>query len=157
MTFGTVTNLEDSATVRFERRLATPVETVWRAITDEQILASWLAPTQLDLQVGGAVHIDFGEDQVVLGVVTICEPPHTLEYTWTFTGEPDSTLRISLAPIATGTKLVLEHRLLPADQAPGYGAGWHAHLDMLGATVEGTEGVDWEERFNSVLGSYAGA
>jgi uncharacterized protein YndB with AHSA1/START domain len=156
MTYGTVTNFEDSATVRFERRLATPVETVWHAITDEQSLAAWLAPTQLDGRVGGAVHVDFGDGQVQ-GIVTVFEPPHTLEYTWTFTGEPDSTLRISLTPTSSGTELVLEHRLLPSDQAPGYGAGWHAHLDMLGSTVEGTAAVDWDERFNAVLGSYAGA
>ena len=157
MTYGTVTNFADSATVRFERHLAAPIDSVWRAITDDSYLADWLAPARIEPLLGGTVYIDFGDDQEVHGVVNVFEPPHTLEYTWTFTGEPDSTLRFDLSSVDGGTLLVLEHRLLPSDQAPGYGAGWHAHLDMLSARVEATEPIDWAERFNEVLGKYAGA
>lgn len=157
MTFGTITNVDGSAAVRFERHIAAPIETVWRSVSDDQQISAWLAPTRLEPQVGGHVYINFGEDQEVSGVVTVFEPPSTLEYTWTFAGEPDSTLRIELAETDRGTLLTLEHRLLPDDQAAGYGAGWHAHLDVFTATVLGTEPVDWTTRFNDVLGSYTAA
>jgi uncharacterized protein YndB with AHSA1/START domain len=157
MTYGTVSHFEDSATVRFERHIKARLETVWRAITDEDDLGAWLAPTTLDPIVGGTVQIDFGDDQRVQGGVTLIEPPHRLEYTWTFTGEPDSILLFELEEAEDGTRLILEHRMLPSEQASGYGAGWHAHLDMLAARLEGRQPVAWDERFNAVLGEYAGA
>ena len=157
MTYGTVSNFEDSATVRFERTIATPIAAVWKALTSEEDLAIWLAPCRFEAVPGGTVRIDFGEDQQVAGVVTISDPPHRLEYTWTFTGEPDSILLFELEDTGDATKLVLEHRMVPPEQAPGYGAGWHAHLDSLDACVTGQPPIDWDERFNAVLGAYAGA
>ena len=158
MTYGTVSHFEDSATVRFDRTITAPIDLVWEALTNEDILTEWLASCRFNATLGGEVHIDFGEGQTVDGHITIIEPPHRLEYTWTFTGEPDSILLFELEGTdAGGTRLVLEHRTLPADQAPGYGAGWHAHLDMLGARLEGDSPIDWDQRFNAVLGEYAGA
>ena len=157
MSYGTVSHFENSATVRFEREIAAPINAVWEALTNTEELAGWLAPCTFDARSGGAVHFDFGDDQVVDGQVTIFDPPHRLEYTWTFTDEPDSILLFELEAVGSATRLVLEHRMLPSEQATGYGAGWHAYLDRLAARVEGTEPVDWDERFSEVLGSYAGA
>ena len=157
MTFGTVTNFEESATVRFERLIDQSPETVWEALVKPELLAEWLAPATFDGFAGGSVALDFDEDQKVTGTVLVWEPPSVLEYSWTFTGESDSMLRFELTAVESGTRLVLEHRLLPPDQAVGYGAGWHAHLDILEATVMGSEPADWDERFNAVLGNYAGA
>lgn len=157
MEFGTVTNFDDSATVRFERVIAAPQDSVWQGLTDEGLLAEWLAPTTIEPIVAGRVAIEFGDEQKVEGSVFEIDPPRALEYSWTFTGENDSTLRFELASDADGTTLVLEHRLLPPDQAVGYGAGWHAHLDALQAMLEGADPIDWDARFNEVLGTYAGA
>jgi uncharacterized protein YndB with AHSA1/START domain len=157
MTYGTVTNFDESATVRFERILDATIDAVWKALTDPKDIAVWLAPARLDRHTGGAVDIDFGDNGKVAGAITEIESPHTLEYTWTFTGEPDSVLRFELTTDGAKTRLVLEHRLLPPDQAVGYGAGWHAHLDMLESHITNGESVDWDERFNGVLGTYAGA
>ena len=156
MSHGTVSHFDEGATVRFEREIEAAIDTVWKAITNEEEIARWLAPCSFSAEVGGMVRIDFGEDEVT-GRVTICEPPHRLEYTWTFTGEPDSTLLFELQAQDGGTRLILEHRMLPAEQAVGYGAGWHAHLDMLAAEIQGSEPVDWDTRFNEVLASYVGA
>jgi hypothetical protein len=35
------------------------------------------------------------------------------------------------------TRLTLVHSLLTADMAPGYGAGWHAHLEQLAGHLAG--------------------
>lgn len=44
--------------------------------------------------------------------------------------------------------------MLPDDQATGYGAGWHAHLDQLEALIAGNEPIDWDARFGEVLADY---
>ena len=91
------------------------------------------------------------------GEVIESTPDTLLEYTWTFTGERDSVLRLELADDVAGTRVILEHRLLPSEQAAGYGAGWHAHLDSLQALIEGTDMPNWDDRFGEVIGHYAGA
>ena len=157
MTYGTVTNFDDHATVRFERSIGATIDRLWHAISSGDELSRWLAAASLAGEVGGRVRIDFDEDQVVVGKITRYEPPHVLECTWGFTGEHDSVLRFELAEKGNATRFVLEHRLLPPDQAVGYGAGWHAYLDRLTAQVTGADPVDWEARFSEVLGTYAGA
>ena len=157
MTLGTVTHFDDHATVRFERHLGCDVDTLWSALTDVEQLAGWLAPATMHPVPGGSLAFDFGADQKVEGTISVLEAPTTLEYTWTFTGEPDSVLRFELTSAETGTDLVLEHRLLPNEQAVGYGAGWHAHLDMLAAQIAGEPAIDWDERFGEVYPIYAGA
>jgi uncharacterized protein YndB with AHSA1/START domain len=157
MTLGTVTNFDASATVRFERIIDAAIGRVWRALTDAEDLGNWLAPTEMELRRGGRVAIDFGEGGRVTGEVIVADAPNTLEYTWDFTGEGRSVVRFELTMEGARTRLVLEHRLLPPDQAVGYGAGWHAHLDVLTAHVTGGTPVDWDERFAEVLGSYTGA
>jgi uncharacterized protein YndB with AHSA1/START domain len=157
MTYGTVTNFDDHATVRFDRKINASIGKVWSALTTDAELATWLAPTSMPDSVGGQVRIDFGPDQEVAGEVLTIEPNAALEFTWTFTGEPDSVLRFELAGVGESTQLILEHRLLPADQAVGYGAGWHAYLDRLAAQVSDGVPPDWETRFDEVLGAYVGA
>ena len=157
MTFGTVTNFDGHATVRFGRHVSASPATLWASLTDEAALSVWLAPGIIEPHFGGTVRFDFGEDQQVAGEVLEHDPLRVIEYTWTFTGEPDSVLRFELEETTEGVNLVLEHRLLPPDQAVGYGAGWHAHLDMLEAHVTESDPVDWDKRFGEVLGHYAGA
>ena len=157
MTLGTVSHFDEGATVRFVREIDAAIERVWKALTTAEDLGAWLAATRLEPEVGGSVEINFGDDGKVEGEVRVFDPPNTLEYTWTFTGEPDSVLRFELAASGSGTTLVLEHRLLPADQASGYGAGWHAHLDSLDALLAGEPPIDWDARFNDLIGKYVGA
>lgn len=141
--------------MRFERRYAVPIEQVWEALTSPERLARWLAPTRVVPGVGGRVEHDFGDDGVCGGAVLRWEPPHLLEYEWHFPGEGESVLRFTLtAEGPQATTLVLDHRRLDADQGAGYGAGWHAYLDVLAAEVVGAALPDWDERFGAVLPRY---
>ena len=151
---GTVETEAATASVRFERSFDSPIEAVWRAITTPDELGKWLAPAAVDLEVGGSINVDFGEGGTAGGEILVLDPPHVLEYMWRFTGEPDSILRIELAATATGTSLLLVHRLLPAGQSVGYGAGWHAHLDQLADILNGSAARDWDERFMELLPEY---
>lgn len=151
---GTVTWQGDQATVQFERWIDAVIDDVWEAISTADGLAAWLAPAKVDLREGGSVDLDFQEDGLAGGTILHLVPGSVLEYEWGFPGEPDSVLRIELAPADGGTTLKLNHRLLPADQAVGYGAGWHAHLDQLAEVVTDQPISDWNERFSELLPLY---
>jgi len=82
------------------------------------------------------------------------EPPHLLEVEWRYEGEDQSVLRIELEPRGARTLVVLDHRLVQAAQAAGYGAGWHAYLDALRDDLAGREAGAWDERFQDRLEDY---
>jgi uncharacterized protein YndB with AHSA1/START domain len=145
--------------VRFERVLAGGPEEVWSALTEPARLRRWLAEAELDLREGGAVSFRFGDtpDQHVTGRVLAVDEPRLLEYEWTWPGQTESVVRWELsADGAGGTRVVLDHRRLPADAATGYGAGWHAYLDLLEAHLGGEESADWGELVAARLDAYQG-
>lgn len=148
MSEGTIEADGDRRRLRFERRLDASIDDVWAALTEPERLARWLAPASFG---GGCVRIDFGGD-VVTGSVLASEPPHLLEYEWRFPGETESIVRIELLADEEATLLVLEHRRLGVDQAAGYAAGWHAHLDRLADAAS-----SWDERFQQWLPHYRAA
>lgn len=152
---GTVTADGDSRTVRFERRFPVPPAAVWSALTDPTRLARWLTGATFEHRVGGAVAFDFGEGGVCTGTVTAWDPPEVLEYGWDFPDEAHSVVRWELAADGDGTVLTLVHRLLPPAASTGYGAGWHAHLDGLGAELDGGgRAVDWDARYLELRPAY---
>jgi uncharacterized protein YndB with AHSA1/START domain len=143
--------------VRFERRYdAAPAE-VWSALTEPERLGRWLAAAELDLRVGGDYVLRFSdedESQVTRGKVLALEPERLLELSWLYPGENDTVVRFELRPDGDGTILVLDHRGLPVQAAPGYGGGWHAHLDSLEAQL-GTGGEpDWWGRYKELAPLY---
>lgn len=154
--FGQLTSYENAPMVRFERVIDAAIDAVWAMLSTEDGLERWLAPASVELRVGGAMNIDFGEGEVVGGEIIDLIPGALLEYHWRFTGEPDSIIRFELEPRENGqTTLKLEHRLLPPDQAVGYGAGWHAHIDALAHQLSPSPaGFDWDARFGELLPVY---
>lgn len=151
---GTTSWQGDRATVHFERWIDAVIDDVWEAVTTPQGLESWLSPAKVDLRVGGVIDLDFGETGLAGGEILQLAPGATIEFEWAFPGEPDSVLRIELAAEDGGTRITLNHRLLPGDQVIGYGAGWHAHLDQLNEMLTGQEVGDWEYRFRELLPLY---
>ncbi|GAA4306162.1 SRPBCC family protein [Klenkia terrae] len=152
---GTFSAIADGRrTVTFVRVLPASPERVWAALTESADLAVWLAPATIEPRVGGAVRIEFdGEDSLTTGTVLTWDPPRTLEHGWHYPGEDRSVVRYDLVAVEGGTELTLVHRLLRTDQAPGYGAGWHADLDALAARLAGV-GHDWDAAFGELLPRY---
>jgi uncharacterized protein YndB with AHSA1/START domain len=137
--FGTV----GAAEIVFERRLDAPPERVWRALTDPEELAGWLAPTEIDLRVGGQILISFGDAQE-RGTIQELREPEVLAYTWN-ESKTDSLVRFELIPDGRGTHLTLTHTFEGDVDLPSYGGGWHHHLEVLAGQVSGTP-ITWDSK-----------
>jgi len=138
-----------------ERSYPAPLERVWQALVDPKQVEQWLGTVDLDLRKGGHYSIDFdGEDQCGGSILT-WDPPHTLEYEWS-EGTSPSVVRFDLTETSAGMQLRLTHSRQTARSASGTGAGWHAHLDLFEAALEGRE-AKWETAYAAARPLYEGS
>jgi uncharacterized protein YndB with AHSA1/START domain len=154
--FGTIVERDlQHATIKFERSLEADIAKTWRWLTEPDRLERWMAPTQIDVRVGGTVEHRFDEtdDGLARGRILRVDVPHLLEYEWRFPGEPDSAVCFELRAEGDRTVITLTHRMLGVGHAAGYGAGWHAHLDVLEAAMVGGA-LSWDECFGEIIGDY---
>jgi uncharacterized protein YndB with AHSA1/START domain len=146
--FGTI----GVAEVVFERRFEAARERIWRALTDAAELATWLAPAEIDMRVGGLVVLKF-DDGEERGTITELREPELLAYTWN-EGKTDSLVRFELEPDNGGTRLTLRHTFDGVVDLPSYGGGWHHHLELLSAQVAGRP-IGWDSiRFRELKSEY---
>jgi uncharacterized protein YndB with AHSA1/START domain len=133
----------DDRTLRFERRLRHPPETVWRAISDPDELAHWF-PSQVrgEIRAGGELsfhfeHMPLDAPSTMTGRVTEFDPPRRFAFYW---GEDH--LRFELEPGGDGgdTCLLRFTVVLEAeDKAARDAAGWHQCLDGLERQLGGAD------------------
>jgi uncharacterized protein YndB with AHSA1/START domain len=129
---GVVTVTADELSIVFRRHYRAPIERVWAALTVPERLADWFGVAEIDLRVGGAVRMRWGEFPI-----TVCDPPQSLAWGWELGGR-DTLVRFDLAAEAGGCSLTLTHSGLdPHGQGGGVRAGWHAHLEALPDALEG--------------------
>lgn len=146
--FGTI----GVAEVVFERRFEAARERIWRALTDAAELATWLAPAEIDMRVGGLVVLKF-DDGEERGTITELREPELLAYTWN-EGKTDSLVRFELEPDNGGTRLTLRHTFDGVVDLPSYGGGWHHHLELLSAQLAGRP-IGWDSiRFRELKSEY---
>jgi deazaflavin-dependent oxidoreductase (nitroreductase family) len=163
---GTVHTVAASTVIRFARDLDHRIGMVWAALTDPDQLQHWLAaPAEIDLRVGGRVHLVPGQ-LTVDSTVTALDPPRLLEYGWRDRAGDHVKVRWELAPQGGGTRVVFTETfpttLAEADQVsggPAELAAWHLVLDRLEATLNGqqpnlsTDGFDAHlDRYTRTLG-----
>jgi uncharacterized protein YndB with AHSA1/START domain len=124
--------------LRFERRLAHPVEKVWRAVTEPGQLAHWFpAEMQMDLQPGAKIRFVFsgGEAPTLDGEVLELDAPRVFAFTW-----GDSVLRLELVPDEGGCLLRFTHTFDDHPAAASFAAGWETCLAGLQSLLEGERG-----------------
>jgi uncharacterized protein YndB with AHSA1/START domain len=156
--YGTVHEHADGYHLRFERHLRHPVERVWAALTDPAQLAQWFAPGEIELTLGGRIHLAFTDDDSVIdGRVTAIAPPRLLEFTWTDKGDDHGFVRWELIAEDGGTRLVLTHNLPESARAFGFPAlaGWHSLLDQLAALLDRNPMTVTHDRWQELHDHYA--
>ncbi len=126
---GTLQTIDGRPALRFERRLAHPMERVWRAVTEPAELAQWfVAPVAWTPALGETFE---GEGQS--GEITALEAPRLLAWSW---GEERYALQ--LAPAGDGCLLVFTHVFDPSyGPAAQHAAGWETYLERLDALLDG--------------------
>jgi uncharacterized protein YndB with AHSA1/START domain len=143
---GTVHTVAASTVIRFARDLDHPIGTVWAALTEPDQLQQWLAaPAEIELRVGGRVHLVPGQ-LTVDSTVTALDPPHLLKYGWHDRAGDDVKVRWELTSQGGGTRLVFTETF-PTSLAetgqvsgrPAELAAWHLVLDRLEATLDGQQ------------------
>jgi uncharacterized protein YndB with AHSA1/START domain len=143
-------------TVRIERLLPGSIERLWSYLTDPDKRAQWFAAGDMELKVGGRVQLVFRNSEltrnddpapakyaaeagevVMTSRIVECEPPRVLAYTF---GGETSVVRFELTPRGNKVQLVITHGGLENfDGMTSIAGGWHTHLDILGARLEGRE------------------
>lgn len=120
-----------------ERDLAHPLEKVWRAISEPELLAQWLLKSDYQPVVGHKFTFR-GEptphwDGIIPAEVLAVEPPSKLSFRWY-----GWDVVLTLTATATGTHLRMEQGEFTADQPGAYqGAryGWTGFLQALEALL----------------------
>ncbi|WP_404335462.1 SRPBCC family protein [Sphingomonas sp. MMS12-HWE2-04] len=142
-------------TLRFERDLAAPIETVWDYLIDPELRARWLMGGPTDPHAGGKLGFTFNHDALSdeavpaperyagnqgkawSETITQIDPPRLLVFTWNDGDAGEVT--IELVEAGSGrTRLTLTHAGLrgPGD-AKNFGGGWGAHLAVLQKRLAG--------------------
>jgi uncharacterized protein YndB with AHSA1/START domain len=138
--YGTYTTVDDRPALTFERRLAHPVERVWRAVTEPAELAHWF-PSAVSGEVapGGRLTFAFPDGAIapLEGEVVELDPPRRFAFTF-----GDDVLQIDLDAAGDGCVLRFTCLFDETERASRDAAGWHVCLDLLerrlgGAATQG--------------------
>ena len=143
--------LTDGNTLRIQRRLPGPIERVWSYLTDSDLRRQWLASGTMALEPGASFELIWRNDELSGSAAerpegfsaesrATCqfvevEPPRRMRYIWPGAGE----VSIELEAMGSEVMLTLTHRQLVGERLIlNVCAGWHSHLALLVAQVEGT-------------------
>ncbi|MHA4811102.1 SRPBCC family protein [Flavitalea flava] len=141
-------------TIRFERSLNGSIEKVWSYLTESDKRGKWLAKGEMELFEGGKVDLHFFHQDLspiagsppekykdiepgsgFTGKVLKVIPPTFLSFTW----QDQSEVSIELKEAGNTVQLILTHSKLSGKKETriSMAGGWHTHLDILIATLNG--------------------
>jgi uncharacterized protein YndB with AHSA1/START domain len=148
-------HLTAKSEMTFSRLLPGPIERVWEYLTNSEKRGKWLASGEVEGRVGGRMDLHFrqcdlseekeppahfahlAEGTHMTGTVTRYQPLELLGFTWR-AGAARSEVIFRLKPADRQVRLILTHRHLTSPEAMrNAAAGWHTHLDLLLALLEG--------------------
>jgi uncharacterized protein YndB with AHSA1/START domain len=144
--------LADASTLRIQRRLPGPIDRVWSYLSDSDLRRQWLASGTMTLQPGASFELVWRNDELSASAAerpegfgaesrATCqfvevEPPRRMRYIWPGVGE----VSIELESMGDEVMLTLTHRQLVGEKLIlNVCAGWHAHLELLVAHLEGNK------------------
>ena len=155
---GLVLRDADGVVLCFERVLDAPVERVWAAVTDPDLLERWFGRWSGDPASGEVAVVMAAEGQTEPERVTVlaCEAPTRLTVTLHGPDGPWPLDLLLLVEETAGTRLRFTHRLSEPYDAASIGPGWQFYLDRMGAVVAGTPvPVDFDDYLPGLAPAYA--
>jgi len=142
-------------TLRLERSLPGPIDKVWAYLTESEKRGKWLAKGDMELFEGGKVDLYFFHQELsplpdvipekyknmdqghhFTGTILQVAAPHLLSFTW----EGGSEVTFELTEQADRVLMVITHHKLGDKKTTllSVSAGWHNHVGILIANLEGT-------------------
>ena len=160
--------LSEPSTLTIQRILPGPIERVWAYLTDSDLRRKWLAAGHMEMKVGAPFELvwrnseltnppgerpeGFGEEHRMESRITELDPPRKLSFTW---GKGSGDVSFELEPRGERVLLTVTHRRLPdRGMMVGVSTGWHAHLDMLAARLNGEMSEPFWDRFSRLRAEY---
>jgi uncharacterized protein YndB with AHSA1/START domain len=122
-------------------------EVVFDYFTQPDALVRWMGDYAiLEPRPGGQFTLILG-GRTVQGRYVSLEPPHRLVITWGRQGSAtfppgSSTLEVTLAAEAGGTRVTVVHTGLPASETHRHVLGWELYLDRLAVVAAGGQVAD---------------
>lgn len=135
--------------LEFRRVLPSPIKTVWRFLTEDELRGEWLCRGTVEPREGGVIEFRFDPEEMgdtrppdvpedrytadFTGEVVTYDPPHTLAFLWPGSKpETETLVTMRLSEVEAGTELHLVHERITRDSdMVGSAAGWHTHLERL--------------------------
>jgi uncharacterized protein YndB with AHSA1/START domain len=128
---------EKTTVVAVERVFAHPVERVWRALSQPEILAEWLLKNDFRPEVGHRFKFSAEWGDIDCKVLEV-EPHRRLAYKWS-AFDVETVVTFTLEPISNGTRLRMEQVGFRPDQKQARGgakSGWSGFFDDLQDTLD---------------------
>lgn len=147
-----MSDAEETRAIVVEGMLVQPAETVWRALTEPDLISRWFMPSDFAAEVGHKFNYrsaPMGDwDGVSEGEVLDADPFWRLRYSWRggshslpgFGHYIDTVVTWTLSPLPNGTHVRLEHAGFTPDAAAVYDImksenGWNAVVNRLAKIV----------------------
>ena len=142
--------LIEPTTLRIQRLLPGPIDRVWAYLTESELRRQWLASGAMEMRLDSPFELvwrngelsdppgqrpeGFGEEHRMESRITELDPPRKLAIAWGTTGG----VSFKLEPQGGEVLLTVTHHRVP-DRGIllNVSAGWHAHLDVLAARLNG--------------------
>lgn len=160
--------VSEPATLTLQRVLPGPIQRAWSYLTVSDLRRQWLAEGEMPMEVGAAFELVWHNDELTTppgqrppgfdaehrmsSVITVCEPPHTLAFTWGSTGG----VTIELRQDGPHVLMTLTHRrIVDPELQLKISAGWHGHLDVLVARANDLEPAPFWDTWLRLKNEYA--
>jgi uncharacterized protein YndB with AHSA1/START domain len=144
--------LIEPTTLKIQRLLPGPIERIWAWLVESDKRRKWLAAGKMELKVGAPFEFVWRNDELtnppgkrpdgfdaehrMPGHITALDPPRRIAFTF----QNDTEVSIELEKQGSNVLLTLTHVRLPnRGFMLGVSGGWHAHLDVLVARINGEE------------------
>lgn len=154
-------------TLRMQRLLPGPVERVWAYLTERELRRRWFAAGDMAMVVDTPVELVWRNDELtdppgqrpegyspesrMQSRIMELDPPRKLAIAWGDSG----IVSFELEAQGDEVLLTLVHRGVP-DRARllAFGPGWHTHLDILAALLNGTRPEPFWDEVSRLRGEY---